>query len=307
MNNSEWHPDLNLYRVRRTFEDIASQKGAFFLLEAAVITAERFHLNVFDRFGTKVYEGGKEMNSPYKGKFRVSQEFKGAAHDGLDLVGVDSKSIYSTVSGKVEIAGYENNANHKQGFGLYVRILAEGSADRYYFGHLSAVAVKVGQKVKKGDLLGTEGSTGNSTGSHCHYCARTNCSKTAYLNIPALSGIPNAIGSYTAGTQAPVEKPAAKTAAKSTEALAKEVLFGLWGNGEDRKKRLTAAGYDYSLIQKKVNELANQTGKRSNAQIAREVIAGHWGNGTTRKTRLTQAGYDYGTIQKIVNSMLKGS
>jgi hypothetical protein len=37
------------------------------------------------------------MNSPYKGKYRVSQEYKGNDHDGMDLVGIDSKNIYSTV------------------------------------------------------------------------------------------------------------------------------------------------------------------------------------------------------------------
>lgn len=34
------------------------------------------------------------MNSPYNGKFRVSQIYKGAAHDGLDLVGIDSKESH---------------------------------------------------------------------------------------------------------------------------------------------------------------------------------------------------------------------
>ena len=42
---------------------------------------------------------------------------------------------------------------------------------------------------------------------------------------------------------------------KSVEAVAKEVLAGKWGNGEDRKKRLQAAGYDYGAVQRKVNEL----------------------------------------------------
>lgn len=42
---------------------------------------------------------------------------------------------------------------------------------------------------------------------------------------------------------------------KSVEEIAKEVINGKWGNGEERKKRLTEVGYDYSTIQKKVNEL----------------------------------------------------
>ena len=49
---------------------------------------------------------------------------------------------------------------------------------------------------------------------------------------------------------APEESPA-----KSIETIAKEVLAGKWGNGDDRKKRLTAAGYDYAAVQAKVNEL----------------------------------------------------
>lgn len=42
---------------------------------------------------------------------------------------------------------------------------------------------------------------------------------------------------------------------KSVDELAKEVIRGLWGNGAERKKRLTNAGYDYSKVQDKVNEL----------------------------------------------------
>lgn len=42
---------------------------------------------------------------------------------------------------------------------------------------------------------------------------------------------------------------------KTVDELAKEVIAGKWGNGADRKKRLTAAGYDYDTVQKKVNKL----------------------------------------------------
>lgn len=48
-------------------------------------------------------------------------------------------------------------------------------------------------------------------------------------------------------------KPAEKK--KTTLEIAKEVIDGKWGNGDDRKKKLKAAGYDYNTIQKKVNEL----------------------------------------------------
>ncbi len=45
------------------------------------------------------------------------------------------------------------------------------------------------------------------------------------------------------------------TPTKTVDELAKEVINGLWGNGDDRKNRLTAAGYDYAAVQAKVNAL----------------------------------------------------
>ena len=90
---------------------------------------------------------------------------------------------------------------------------------------------------------------------------------------------------------------------KSNEEIAQEVINGLWGNGEERKKKLTSAGYNYSAIQKIVNELVKPK-KKSNEEIAKEVIAGKWGNGAARKDRLTKAGYNYSVIQKLVNKMM---
>lgn len=104
----------------------------------------------------------------------------------------------------------------------------------------------------------------------------------------------------------PVTKPAAK---KSTTEIAKEVIDGKWGNGSDRKKKLEAAGYDYSKVQAKVNELLSGkkvSSKKSTTEVAKEVIAGKWGNGETRKKKLKAAGYDYNAVQKKVNALLKG-
>lgn len=96
------------------------------------------------------------------------------------------------------------------------------------------------------------------------------------------------------------------TPTKSITEVAKEVLAGKWGNGDDRKKKLEAAGYNYSQVQAKVNELAkgSTSSKKSVTQIAKEVIAGKWGNGTDRKKKLTAAGYDYTAVQKEVNRLL---
>ena len=87
--------------------------------------------------------------------------------------------------------------------------------------------------------------------------------------------------------------------------IAKEVIAGKWGNGEERKARLQAAGYSYSSVQAIVNELCGKptTTKKSNEEIAQEVIKGLWGNGAERKKKLTDAGYNYSAIQAIVNKL----
>lgn len=101
-------------------------------------------------------------------------------------------------------------------------------------------------------------------------------------------------------------KPAAP-AKKSNETIAAEVIAGNWGNGADRKARLTKAGYDYNAIQSIVNARFGRAAApavRTNEQIATEVIAGKWGNGQDRKDRLYKAGYDYNAVQSLVNKKL---
>ena len=133
------------------------------------------------------------MNSPYEGKFNVTQRFKGADHDGLDLVGIDSKEIHATAAGKIVYAGWENPNNHYQGFGQYV-VIQDGKGRMFHFGHLSEIRCKVGDTVKCTDVIGIEGNTGHSTGSHCHYCVRTSLSPGTFLDINQISGIPNVEG-----------------------------------------------------------------------------------------------------------------
>lgn len=105
-----------------------------------------------------------------------------------------------------------------------------------------------------------------------------------------------------------VVNPAPTTVKKTNEEIAQEVLAGNWGNGEERKQRLTESGYDYATIQNIVNELSKpKVTLKSNEEIAKEIIAGNWGNGNDRKTRLTQAGYDYDAVQKVVSTLMNNS
>ena len=91
-------------------------------------------------------------------------------------------------------------------------------------------------------------------------------------------------------------------AKKTVDEIADEVIADKWDNGAERERLLTAAGYDYNAVQKRVNE---KLYKKTVDEIANEVIRGEWGNGEERKERLTNAGDDYSEVQRKVNEKLK--
>ena len=97
-----------------------------------------------------------------------------------------------------------------------------------------------------------------------------------------------------------------QTNKKSVDELAKEVIAGKWSAGEERKQKLTDAGYSYSAVQNRVNELlSGKTPQKSVDELAREVIAGKWGNGEERRKKLTAAGYNYSAVQNRVNELMR--
>jgi murein DD-endopeptidase MepM/ murein hydrolase activator NlpD len=90
-----------------------------------------------------------------------------AMHTGMDFRGDTGDPARSTADGTVTIAGWQG------GYGKMVEIdHGNGLATRY--GHLSDIAVKVGQRVRVGHIVGKVGSTGRSTGPHLHYETRVN-------------------------------------------------------------------------------------------------------------------------------------
>ena len=84
-------------------------------------------------------------------------------HTGIDLVEPFASPIYAADDGVVALVG-----NTSSGYGNYVVIAHSGGLDTLY-GHLSTALVKVGQSVTQGQVVGLEGSTGNSTGPHLHF------------------------------------------------------------------------------------------------------------------------------------------
>ncbi len=82
-------------------------------------------------------------------------------------------------------------------------------------------------------------------------------------------------------------------------AAAYDVMNGKYGNGAERKAKLTAAGYDYETVQRLVNGLVAGYDK-----VAKEVINGKYGNGAARVAALKAAGFDPVLVQDIVNGIL---
>ena len=93
-----------------------------------------------------------------------SDPFSGepAFHQGLDISTDKGQPVYATADGRIESAAYTGEYGNfvvvQHGFGLTTR-----------YGHLSAFAVKPGQSVRRGAVLGYVGATGRATGSHLHY------------------------------------------------------------------------------------------------------------------------------------------
>lgn len=91
----------------------------------------------------------------------------GKMHEGIDIAGTTGDPIYAALDGKVTYAGWES------GYGFVVKLSHNGNIQTIY-GHCSKLDVKVGDNVKKGQVIAKVGSTGNSTGPHLHFEVRVN-------------------------------------------------------------------------------------------------------------------------------------
>jgi murein DD-endopeptidase MepM/ murein hydrolase activator NlpD len=84
-------------------------------------------------------------------------------HSGLDFTAPTGTPIYATGDGVVSLSRYDNS-----GYGMHV-VINHGYGYQTLYGHMSRMKVNAGQTVKRGDVIGYVGSTGKSTGPHCHY------------------------------------------------------------------------------------------------------------------------------------------
>ncbi len=120
---------------------------------------------------TTVYTGNGKFTWPVPSSSRISSEYgyrtspisgKREFHNGLDIPASYGAAIVATEAGTVTYSGWMN------GYG-YTIIIDHGSGITSLYGHNSSLVAKKGQKVSKGQQIAKCGSTGWSTGNHCHF------------------------------------------------------------------------------------------------------------------------------------------
>lgn len=118
------------------------------------------------------------ITSPFG--YRTHPIFKSRIfHSGIDIGGPNGGAIKASNDGRVIYSGWYG------GYGKVVILdhgVINGKPITTLYGHMSAIAVSNGQNVKKGQTIGREGSTGYSTGPHCHFEVRVNGKPTNPLS-----------------------------------------------------------------------------------------------------------------------------
>ena len=115
----------------------------------------------------------KDLNRVASGYgYRIDPVYKTTKfHAGLDFSAPQGTPIYATADGTVTTSGNSGN-----GYGNHV-IINHGYGYETLYGHMVRVKSRNGQAVKRGEVIGWVGSTGKSTGPHCHYEVHKNGEK----------------------------------------------------------------------------------------------------------------------------------
>lgn len=107
----------------------------------------------------------KDLNRIASGfGYRIDPVYKTIKlHAGLDFAAPQGTPIYATADGTVREAGFSDG-----GYGNHV-VVNHGYGYETLYGHMVRIKARNGQRVKRGEVIGYVGSTGKSTGPHCHY------------------------------------------------------------------------------------------------------------------------------------------
>jgi len=140
-----------LANVATLDDEVARWEKMQVVLRSVPLAAPVDHYYISSGFGARV--------DPFNGAR--------ARHEGLDMVGTLRSDVLATAPGTVVSAGWKGN------YGRVVEI-DHGLGIHTLYAHLDSVAVKVGDVVDYRQLVGKLGSSGRSSGPHCHYEVRYN-------------------------------------------------------------------------------------------------------------------------------------
>ena len=129
---------------------------------------------------TSYITGSGQFIWPVPG-YRNCSRWYGGSHKGVDICAAAGTPIYASAGGTVTKAGY-NRAGAGNGYGNSI-IINHGNGYTTLYAHCLSLVVHAGQSVKQGQLIGYVGSTGRSSGNHCHFEIRHNGSYVAPQNV----------------------------------------------------------------------------------------------------------------------------
>ena len=172
---------------RVTFQNVYDTNNV--LVEQTILSTEV----IKEPVNKKVVQGTKKVKSSTKfitgsGQFiwpvpnyRYCSRWYGGRHRGVDICAPAGTPIYASAGGTITKAGY-NKAGAGTGYGYSV-IINHGGGYSTVYAHCLSLTVSAGQTVKQGQLIGYVGSTGRSTGNHCHFEIRLNGSYIPPQNV----------------------------------------------------------------------------------------------------------------------------
>lgn len=119
--------------------------------------------------GVVIFDSGYAF--PVLSDWKISQEYKGEAHTGIDIAAPEGTIVVAAEDGTVTMAQQWDGQTKTgmQSYGNCIDITGTNTQNITRYAHLKNMVVKEGQQVKQGQIIGYVGNTGNSFGNHCHF------------------------------------------------------------------------------------------------------------------------------------------
>jgi murein DD-endopeptidase MepM/ murein hydrolase activator NlpD len=136
----------------------------FPMTTAAVGSLKSVNFDIFDKGGS----GDRYVTQGY-GATQFAYRYIGDWHNGIDIAASYGAPIYSPTDGVVVAIGDQDDFCPRMAFGRFIAVEDDVNHVVLLFAHLANIPVKPLDVVKKGQLIGTVGASGDETGTHLHF------------------------------------------------------------------------------------------------------------------------------------------